>query len=80
MNQTRSKEEEKERKRDRGQEADGKRYCPAKQNTSEELKQGLPRLLGTAKDNKAGRERLTFPSHNVTMHMPPILIIGKSKD
>ena len=46
MNQARSEEEEKERKRDRkdrGQEADGKKGSPTKQNTSEELKQGLPR-------------------------------------
>ena len=45
MNQARSEEEEKERKRDRkdrGQEADGKKGSPTKQNTSEELKQGLP--------------------------------------
>ena len=39
MNQARSEEEEKERMRDRGQEADGKKDSPAKQNTSEELKQ-----------------------------------------
>ena len=43
MNQARSEEEEKERKRDRGQEADGKKGSPTNQNTSEELKQGLPR-------------------------------------
>ena len=46
MNQARSEEEEKERKRnrkDRGQEADGKKGSPTKQNTSEELKQCLPR-------------------------------------
>ena len=46
MNQARSEEEEKERKRDRkdrGQEADGKKGSPIKQNTSEELKQGLPK-------------------------------------
>ena len=39
------KREEEERKRDRkdrGQEADGKKGSPTKQNTSEELKQGLP--------------------------------------
>ena len=45
MNQARSEEEEKERKRDRkyrGQEADGKKGSPTNQNTSEELKQGLP--------------------------------------
>ena len=45
MNQARSEEEEKERKRDRkdrGQEADGKKGSSTKQNTSEELKQGLP--------------------------------------
>ena len=45
MNQARSEGEEKERKRDRkdrGQEADGKKGSPTKQNTSEELKQGLP--------------------------------------
>ena len=45
MNQARSEEEEKERKRDRkdrGQEADGKKGSLTKQNTSEELKQGLP--------------------------------------
>ena len=45
MNQASSEEEEKERKRDRkdrGQEADGKKGSPTKQNTSEELKQGLP--------------------------------------
>ena len=45
MNQARSEEEEKERKKDRkdrGQEADGKKGSPTKQNTSEELKQGLP--------------------------------------
>ena len=44
MNQARS-EEEKERKRDRkdrGQEADGMKGSLTKQNTSEELKQGLP--------------------------------------
>ena len=45
MNQARSEEEEKERKRDRkdkGQEADGKKGSPTKQNTSVEIKQGLP--------------------------------------
>ena len=45
MNQARLEEEEKERKRDskdRGQEAGGKKGSPTKQNTSEELKQGLP--------------------------------------
>ena len=45
MNQARSEEEEKERKRDRkdiGQEADGNKGSPTKQNTSKELKQGLP--------------------------------------
>ena len=46
MNQARSEEEEKERKRDRkdrGQEADGKKGSPNKtKNSSEELKQGLP--------------------------------------
>ena len=45
MNQARSEEEEKERKRDRkdrGQEADGKKAAQNK-NTSEELKQGLLR-------------------------------------
>ena len=44
MNQARSEEEEKERKRDRkdrGQEADGKKGSPTKRNISEELKQGL---------------------------------------
>ena len=44
MNQARSEEEEKARKRDRkdrGQEADGKKGSPTKQNTSDELKQGL---------------------------------------
>ena len=61
MNQATSEERE-----DRGQEADGKKGSTTKQNTSDELKQGLPRLLGTAKDNKVGSERLTFPSHNVT--------------
>ena len=29
-------------RKDRGQEADGKKGSPTKQNTSEELKQGLP--------------------------------------
>ena len=55
MNQARSEEEEKERK-DRGQEADGKKGSPTKQNTSEEeeLKQGLPKHM--AKVNKAGGE------------------------
>ena len=56
MNQARSEEEEKERKRDRkdrGQEADGKRGSPPKQNTSEELKQG------TAQVKKICEERLT---------------------
>ena len=44
MNQARSEEEEKEsQERQRGPEADGKKGSPAKQNTSEELKQGLPR-------------------------------------
>ena len=45
MNQARAEEEVKERKRDRkdrGQEADGKKGSPTKQNTSEELKHGLP--------------------------------------
>ena len=46
------------------------RKAKQNKNTSEELKQGLPRLLGTAKDNKAGRERLTFPSNNVTTTCP----------
>ena len=48
MNQTRLEKEEKERKRDRGQEADGKKGSPTKQNTSEELKWSLPSTyLGT---------------------------------
>ena len=64
MNQARSEEEEKERKRDRkdrGQEADGK---AAQQNkiTSEEIKQGLP-TKAQAKVNKEGGERLTSPNH-----------------
>ena len=45
MNQARSEGEEKreeERQEDRGQEADGKKGTPTKQNTLEELKQGLP--------------------------------------
>ena len=48
MNHARSEEEEKERERDRkdrGQEADGKKGSPTKQNTSEELKQDLPRHI-----------------------------------
>ena len=60
MNQARSEEEEKERKRDRkdrGQEADGKKGSPTKQNTSEELKQGLP-TYAQAEVNKEGGERL----------------------
>ena len=46
MNQARLEKEEKERKRgkkDRGQEADGKKGSSIKQNTSEELKEALPR-------------------------------------
>ena len=48
MNQARSEEEEKKMKidrKDREQEADGKKGSPTKQkpNLSEELKQGLPR-------------------------------------
>ena len=45
MNQARSEEEENEKrdKKDGGQEAAGKKGSPTKQNTSEELKQGLPR-------------------------------------
>ena len=53
MNQARSEEEEKERKRDRkdrGQEADGKKGSPTK-NISEELKQSLP-TKAQAKVNK----------------------------
>ena len=45
MNQARSEEEGKERKRDRkdrGQEADGKKCKQQNKNTSEEQKQGLP--------------------------------------
>ena len=53
MNQATSEERE-----DRGQEADGKKGSTTKQNTSDELKQGLPRLLGTAKDNKVGAKVL----------------------
>ena len=40
MNQARSEEEE---KRDRGKEADGKKDSPKNKNTSDDLKQGLPR-------------------------------------
>ena len=61
MNQARSEKVEKKRKRDRkdrGQEADGKKGSPTKQNTSEELKQGLS---GTVKANKAGGGKLNFP-------------------
>ena len=73
MNQARSEEEEKERKRDRkdrGQEADGKKSSPTKQNTSEELKQGLPghRLRLT----KLGEERWTIPSHRMWPTAPDI--------
>ena len=65
MNQARSEEEEKERKRDRknrGQEADGKKGRPTKQNLSEKLKKSY---LGTAQVNKAGDESLTSPSHTI---------------
>ena len=58
MNQARSEEEEKERKRDRkdrGQEADGKKGSPTNQNTSEELKQSY---LGRNRLTKQGEERL----------------------
>ena len=63
MNQARPEEEEKERKRDRkdrGQEADGKKGSPTKQNTSEELKQGLPRhrLRLTKKEGSGYKENL----------------------
>ena len=60
MNQARSEEEEKERKRDRkdrGQEADGKKGSPTKQNTSEELRQRLP---SKTRVNKAGVGTLNF--------------------
>ena len=56
MNQAKLEEEEKERKRDRkdrGQEADGKKGSPTKQNTSEEIKQGLP-TQAQAEVNKEG--------------------------
>ena len=62
MNQARSEEEEKERKRDRkdrGQEADGKKGSPTKQNTSEEIKK--KKYQGTAKVNKARGGALNFP-------------------
>ena len=55
MNQARSEEEENERKKDmkgRGQETDGKKGSPTKQNLPEELKQGPHvqlRLRGSAK-------------------------------
>ena len=58
MNQARSEEEEKERKRgrkDRGQEADGKKGSATKQNTSEELKQGLPRHSSDLYTSMRGR-------------------------
>ena len=61
MNQARSEGEEKERKRDRkdrGQEADGKKGAQQNKNTSEELKQGLP---GTDRLTKKGGEAPNFP-------------------
>ena len=63
MNQARSEEEEKEMKRDRkdrGQEADGKKGSPAKQKPICGAKKNLPRLLVTAQVNKAGEGRLNF--------------------
>ena len=63
MNQARSEEEEKERMRDRkdrGQEADGKKGSPIKQNTSEELKQGLP-SKAQANVKKEGEGAPNFP-------------------
>ena len=64
MNQARSEEEEKERKRDRkdrGQEADGKKGSPTKQNTSEELKQGLPTRHRLRLTKKGGGGAPNFP-------------------
>ena len=57
MDQARSEEEEKERKRDRkdrGQEADGKKGSPTKQNTSEELKQAYYLVTGRGEQRIEG--------------------------
>ena len=71
------KEEEKERQENWGQEADGKKGSPTKQNTSEEeeLKQGLP---GTAKVNKAGGGTPNFPSHRMRQNHKNELISNES--
>ena len=45
-------------RKDRGQEADGKKGSPTKKKLSEEQKQGLP---GTAEVNKVGGGTLNFP-------------------
>ena len=63
MNQARSEEEEKERKRDRkerGQEADGKKGSPTKQNYIGGTKT-RPTYLGTGKVNKERGGAPNFP-------------------
>ena len=62
----REEEEVKERKRDgkdRGQEADGKKGIPTKQNTLEELKQGLTKK-GVGAPNFSYPQKVTPCPHN----------------
>ena len=64
MNQATWEGEEKERKRDRkdrGQEADGKKSSQTKQNTSEELKQGQPRHSSGQQKGGGGGWTPNFP-------------------
>ena len=57
-------------RKDRGQEADGKKGSPTKQNTSEEQKQGLPRHR--LRLTKKGEKRWTIPSHRMWPTAPDI--------
>ena len=70
--QRKRKERERDRK-DLGQEADGKKGSPTKQNTSEELKQGLPTKAQA--DVKYGLRGggLTPPSHRRWPPAPPLV-------
>ena len=80
----RRKKEKKRDGKDRGQEADGKKSSPTKQNTSEELKQGLPALWTNTplllqresrkkyRNNKRDRRKVWPPTQGTEKSMHPI--------
>ena len=80
MNQARpEKRKREEDRKDRGHEADEKKGSPTKQNTSEELKQGLPIAQLRLKKKKTGEGTPPAPRDGYDFDFKIKIMILKSK-